>query len=1372
MTALMLLMGYCQAQAQAVVFPQSQQPGNAVATQSGNDYILGNDLFEAKFTKENGVMLFAGSEGLHLVGGTELFTVTLGSGSVVSSSDMTLGDVRVESLVGNSDAVKGSERFDGKQIVAKYSYGNLSFEWRAVLRDGSHYLRTELDITASSDQAMTNIVPMIYNVNTSTGGTPAVVGNTRGAVLASDKLFAGLETPMGNNTVGEVNASGATTLFTDSWTNKFSGFTQESTLPDGITALNISGTKYWKSKSDVAMTPGMYSVSFDYTSGNHRLDIVGVDVVDAANNVVASDYHHGYSGGSKVNNVYSFALQEGGTYTVRYFVVDYESVGKNSFKSVGNITCSRTGNLVESGANVPIRGLWSRKTTLKAGTTWNVSAVVGLMATGQGRRSFLAYSERERAVPWRPFPLYNSWYELNINRKDNSNPYDNMQTSQANDVLAQWKSKLFDAQGVGIKSFVWDDGWDNYGTWECHKNFDFTQPSATAKAMGAGTGVWLSPVGGYGDSGDARRKYWTDKGQVMELSNPEYYQVFKNAATNFINNYNVNFFKFDGISAQAVATGPDTDETGEEDAEGIISMERDIRTLKEDIFLNTTVGTWASPFWYRFTDATWRQADDYGELGKNSSDRENWVTYRDQLVYQHYVQNSPLCPINTLMTHGFILANYYTREWSWSSFGYVNNYVASEDWSYAAALRELRCAFACGSGMVELYCDYDLMNSTNNGALWADLAECIKWQEKNADVLPDIHWVGGAPYDGSKHNIYGWASWNGKKVTLALRNGGTSDMTYNTTLREVFEIPAYIQGVKITLTKAFSHSQNDLSGLSTGTAIDIDQQLTLSLPASTVFVFDGVQTPESSFEHVPVVPQVVADPVFSTPAGVVEKGTKVTISCATEGAAIYYSLDGGEPKTLYNGGEIVVDSEMTIKAYAAKEGCTKSQTVEAHYTIRQVVADPVFSIAAGAVEMGTTVTISCATEGAAIYYSLDGGEPATLYNGAGIVVDSDMTIKAYAAKEGCTSSQVIEAHYTIIQREVVAAPVFSIAAGAVEMGTKVTISCATEGAAIYYSLDGGEPATLYNGAGIVVDSEMTIKAYAAKEGCISSQVIEAHYTIIQREVVAAPVFSIASGEVEKGTEVTISCATEGAVIYYSLDGGEPATLYNGAGIVVDRDMTIKAYAAKEGYYTNSQVVEVVYTVYRNISREIKIKAEHKFGTCILPFGLQLPAGLKAYSCSHVEGDYIILEEENRIKANTPYILYAPDGIERTFTGRVVDETVDVVTVGLLTGLVFENRTIAFGDGTYVLQDQGNGVMFYNAAGMEVVFPYNRCYLTLPAGSNANAYRLYVGTTGIECVKDVTDANVETVIYNLQGRKVTELQSGNVYIINGVKVYIK
>ena len=67
---------------------------------------------------------------------------------------------------------------------------------------------------------------------------------------------------------------------------------------------------------------------------------------------------------------------------------------------------------------------------------------------------------------------------------------------------------------------------------------------------------------------------------------------------------------------------------------------------------------------------------------------------------------------------------------------------------YDGILRELRCAFACGSGMVELYNDYKLMNEINGGQLWKNLADCVKWQEANADVLPDIHWVGGNPWDG------------------------------------------------------------------------------------------------------------------------------------------------------------------------------------------------------------------------------------------------------------------------------------------------------------------------------------------------------------------------------------------------------------------------------------------------------------------------------------------------------------------------------------------------------------------------------------------------------------------------------------------------
>mgnify|MGYP003297972323 CR=1 FL=1 len=41
------------------------------------------------------------------------------------------------------------------------------------------------------------------------------------------------------------------------------------------------------------------------------------------------------------------------------------------------------------------------------------------------------------------------------------------------------------------------------------------------------------------------------------------------------------------------------------------------------------------------------------------------------------------------------------------------------------------------------------------------------------------------------------------------------------------------------------------------------------------------------------------------------------------------------------------------------------------------------------------------------------------------------------------------------------------------------------------------------------------------------------------ETVSTPTFDVDSGEVEKGTEVTITCETEGAKIFYTTDGTTP-----------------------------------------------------------------------------------------------------------------------------------------------------------------------------------------------------------------------------------------
>lgn len=672
--------------AQAVIFPQKKQPGVAKITQKANSYQLANKVLKASFINTGGKLYFNGCSELGLQPNTELFKVLLGDGRTVTASEMKLEDVKMVTLAENPSAATASLRYAGKALEARFTYEELSIVWRAVLRNGSHYLRTEMDIQAAKDLPMKGIVAMNYLVAKNSAYTaPEVVGNTRGAILASNHIFAGLETPM----------------------------------------------------------------------------------------------------------------------------------GLNSSKDEGNAT--------------HIEGLWRRNTTLKAGKTWNISSVVGLVAPKQLRRSFLAYSERERAVAWRPYPVYISWYELNIDRNNAPAPSykGNMTVEQCADVVSHWKTHFYDKYQMAPKAFVWDDGWDQYGTWTFNPNFPngFDEPANEAKQMGTGIGAWLGPVGGYGQSGEYRRAYWRSKGG-MQLSNEDYYNFFISCCTNMIDRYDFRFFKFDGISAQASAIGPDEGTRGEENAEAIISIERAVRQKRPDIFLNTTVGTWASPFWFHFTDAVWRQEGDYGEAGDQGTDRERWITYRDRLVYQNFIQRSPVCPINTLMTHGFIL----------SRWGAV-----SKNMDYDGIVREMRCAFACGSGMVELYNDYKLMdeikdNQGNAGALWKDLAECIKWQQEQADVLPDAHWVGGNPWDGKKANVYGWAAWNGKKSVLTLRNPSARAQTFTTTLREALDIPAYVRG-KITLTHAFN--QAELDGMPINKAIDIDTPLVLNLPGSSVFIYNG-----------------------------------------------------------------------------------------------------------------------------------------------------------------------------------------------------------------------------------------------------------------------------------------------------------------------------------------------------------------------------------------------------------------------------------------------------------------------------------------------------------------------------------------------------
>ena len=87
------------------------------------------------------------------------------------------------------------------------------------------------------------------------------------------------------------------------------------------------------------------------------------------------------------------------------------------------------------------------------------------------------------------------------------------------------------------------------------------------------------------------------------------------------------------------------------------------------------------------------------------------------------------------------------------------------------------------------------------------------------------------------------------------------------------------------------------------------------------------------------------------------------------------------------------------------------------------------------------------------------------------------------------------------------------------------------------------------------------------------------YTKADETKVATPTFSPVAGNVAKGTEVSIDCETEGATIHYTTDGTDPdanSTVYTDP-IVIDKAMTIKAIAVKEGM-SNSDIVEAAYKI--------------------------------------------------------------------------------------------------------------------------------------------------------------------------------------------------
>ena len=229
---------------------------------------------------------------------------------------------------------------------------------------------------------------------------------------------------------------------------------------------------------------------------------------------------------------------------------------------------------------------------------------------------------------------------------------------------------------------------------------------------------------------------------------------------------------------------------------------------------------------------------------------------------------------------------------------------------------------------------------------------------------------------------------------------------------------------------------------------------------------------------------------------------------------------------------------------------------------------------------------------------------------------------------------------------------------------------------------------------------------------------------------AAPTFSVAEGTYTEAQSVELSTTTEGATIYYTIDGTEPtaeSTEYTEA-IVVTETTTIKAIAVKDD--VASDVATATYTINISTTPSISIAeatieapATETFGDVAITyenltisgegdFGVQFYDGegeeTEAPDWVLVEvakdnGDYVVsyMIDANDGEARTAYFkVYAMDGEELVYSNLVTVSQAAYVApatvdqYALFTGNLVEGDYIIYYDGYAMNTDVENGRLMY------------------------------------------------------------------------------
>ncbi len=342
-------------------------------------------------------------------------------------------------------------------------------------------------------------------------------------------------------------------------------------------------------------------------------------------------------------------------------------------------------------------------------------------------------------------------------------------------------------------------------------------------------------------------------------------------------------------------------------------------------------------------------------------------------------------------------------------------------------------------------------------------------------------------------------------------------------------------------------------------------------------------------------PTQVATPTFSVEGGEYYNAQSIALSCATADASIFYTINDGAETAYEAPIELSESGEYTIKAWATKAGLENSEVVSKTYTLKigeQPMSfelnienyctnagignsDDLFEIIYNNVKF----TATNGTSNPPKYYTSDKtwriyvGASLTITAPDGFLVES-VNINASKATISSVDSGTLDGlnwvasgntqsvkfniggttqikSITVTLKEAdsnqVAAPTFSLTSGTYEGTQSLTMDCATEGATIYYTVNGGEAQT-YADAIELAEGEYAFVAWAEKDGMTKSSEVTANYTIVAPLVANSIAEFLTLGAANTDREITLNC--------------DLTVTYQGGGNDNNRDLYVKDAAGK------------------------------------------------------------------------------------------------------------------------------------------------------------------------------------------------------------------